>query len=168
MILNSEQPATLILKAVLDKDNVNGQRKYYTVLELQITSKYLDIEKLTGKKQVRIDLCAYNRINDTIHFIETEPQLYVRHAIDFLPFCDFMHLCVPESSFQRNHQIQQEIAEQIRWAKKRGIGVLSVSPPDRVRVMVKAQRQKRITSLVRAEVYRYLKGCGVPIREKSE
>ena len=107
-ITNSEQPATYILKKVFDSQVLDEQKKFHTVLELQITSKYLDVKKLTGKKQVRIDLCAYNEKDGTIHFVETEPQLYVRHALDFIPFCDFMYLCVPESSFQRNHQTNQE------------------------------------------------------------
>jgi hypothetical protein len=75
---------------------------------------------LEGREQIRIDLAAYDTVNDQVIFVEAENGLYLQHPQIYLPFCNVLYILCPEdnSSFRK---------EQISWSKERGIGIIEVN-----------------------------------------
>lgn len=141
---------------IIHLDNILVEKlKFQTYTELQITSKYLDIRKLTPTKQeqIRIDLAAINQIDSSIYFFEAEIQLHAQHPTIYQEFCDFCYLLCPNEQFDYLDSVTKH--QQLSWAETQGIGIITMSNQGALRIRLRAKRQK-LSPEVRKEVLRVM------------
>jgi hypothetical protein len=137
-------------------DNILVEKlKFQTYTELQITSKYLDIRKLTPTKQeqLRIDLAAIHQVDSSIYFFEAEIQIHTQHPSIYQEFCDFCYLLCPDEQFDYLDSATKH--QQLSWAETQGIGIITMSNQGALRVRLHAKRQN-IRPEVRKEVIRLM------------
>ena len=129
--------------------------KFQTYNELQITSKFVDIQNLTPTKQnqLRIDLAAICQIDGSIHFFEAETQIHTQHPTIYTQFCDYCYLLCPEEQFDFLDSVTKK--QQISWAEEEGIGVITISKEGALRVRLHAKLQD-LKIEIRKEVIRMM------------
>ena len=137
-------------------DNILVEKlKFQTYAEIQITSKYLDIRKLTPTKQeqLRIDLAAINQVDGSIYFFEAEIQIHTQHPSIYQEFCDYCYLLCPDEQFDYLDSVTKR--QQLSWAETQGIGIITISNQGALRVRLHAKRQN-MRPEVRKEVLRVM------------
>ncbi len=137
-------------------DNILVEKlKFQTYTELQITSKFVNIENLTPTKQnqLRIDLAAISQIDGSIHFFETETQIHTQHPTIYTEFCDYCYLLCPEEQFDFLDSVTKR--QQLSWAEEEGIGVVTISKEGALRVRLHAKLQD-LKPEIRKEVIRVM------------
>ncbi len=87
--------------------------------ELVIPVKGINNIYLEGRKVVRIDLAAYNPVDDEIIFVEAENGLWLTHPMVYSALCDKLYVATPYDD-----TITRE--EQLKWANEEGIGVIEI------------------------------------------
>ncbi|MFX0150433.1 MAG: hypothetical protein ACFFAJ_06610 [Candidatus Hodarchaeota archaeon] len=127
--------------------------QFQTYIELQITSKHLDLPKMINQEKFRIDLAAINKIDASIHFFEAETQLHIQHPLIFKNFCDYCYIVCPDVQFDLLDSITTR--QQLNWAKKAGIGIISISDDGALRIRLSALQQQ-LKPVVRKEVIRIM------------
>lgn len=127
--------------------------KFLTYIELQITSKYLDLQKLIKQDQLRIDLAAVHQIDSSIYFFEAETTLHIKHPEMYRNFCDYCYLICPDEAFD---SLPSEIMrQQLSWAEESGIGIITASKEGALRKRLGAKQQS-LAPEVRNEVLRMM------------
>lgn len=128
---------------------------FQTYTELQITSKYVDIQNLTPNQQsqIRIDLAAINQLDGSIHFFEAETQIHTQHPTIYTEFCDYCYLLCPEEQFDFLDSVTKR--QQLSWAEEAGVGVVTISKEGALRVRLHAKLQGLKTE-IRKEVIRMM------------
>ncbi len=120
------------------------QHDFLTKIELQLTSKYLDIPTLTRsirpQQQIRIDLAALSLNDHSYHFIEAESDLQVFHPTLYVNFAHFTYLLCPQESLSRHES--DHVAQQFRYAREWGIGILTIDRKENIKVHVHPRRCK--------------------------
>ena len=129
------------------------QVHFQTYMELQITSKHLDLQRMINQDQFRIDLAAINQIDSSIHFFEAETQLHIKHPVVYRNFCDYCYLVCPEEQLEVLDSVTKK--QQLSWADETGVGVLTISKEGALRVRLHAKQQP-ILPEVRKEVIRVI------------
>ncbi|MFX1283117.1 MAG: hypothetical protein ACFFB5_05650 [Promethearchaeota archaeon] len=142
----SEKELIIRLETILVK-----QVHFQTYLELQITSKHLDLQRMIDQEQFRIDLAAISQIDSSIHFFEAETQLHLQHPVLYRKFCDYCYLVCPEEQFEILDSITKK--QQLSWAEETGVGIITISKEGALRVRLHAKKQL-ILPEVRKEVIR--------------
>jgi len=144
-------------KQILDNlDHILVEKlKFQTYLELQLNDLHIEIQNLThtNQKQIRIDLAGINQLDASIHFFEAETQLQISHPSIYRSFCDYCYLVCPDKQFDILDSVTKE--QQISWAEKIGIGIITFSNNNEMRVRIQAKRQE-MHSLIRKEVLRMM------------
>ena len=125
------------------------QIHFQTYLELQITSKHLNLQRLINQDQFRIDLAAISKIDSSIHFFEAETQLHLQHPVLYRNLCDYCYLVCPEEQFDLLDSVTKK--QQLSWADDTGVGVITISKEGALRVRLLAKQQS-ILPEVRKEV----------------
>ncbi|NHK32563.1 MAG: hypothetical protein FK730_14515 [Asgard group archaeon] len=94
---------------------------YIAVAELVLNSSLFDISRLVEKNisKVRIDVAAYK--DDKITFIEVENGLWLTHPILYRELAHILFLAYPAEFKSPSDD------EQILLAKRKGIGIISVT-----------------------------------------
>ena len=108
---------------------------------------------LEGREQVRIDLAAYDTVNDQVIFVEAENGLYLQHPQIYLPFCNILYILCPEdlSSFRE---------EQLSWSKERGIGIIEVNNSGAISYSLEADIRSifpKVQAFVKSRLFRRIK-----------
>ncbi|MHA2306652.1 MAG: hypothetical protein ACXACU_14820 [Candidatus Hodarchaeales archaeon] len=137
-------------------DNILVEKlKFQTYTELQITSKFVDIQNLTPTKQnqLRIDLAAISQIDGSIHFFEAENQIHTQHPTIYSEFCDYCYLLCPEEQFDFLDSVTKR--QQLSWAEEAGVGIVTISKKGELRVRLHAKLQDLKLEL-RKEVIRMM------------
>ncbi len=109
---------------------------YQVTTELVLNSNHFDIQGLTGKEldKVRIDVAAHK--NGKITFIEIENGLWLTHPLLYRNFAHNVLLAYPVE----NTALTDD--EQIKYAEKKGIGIVSVSTIGSVTSIVRPIEQE--------------------------
>lgn len=137
-------------------DNILVEKlRFQTYLELQITSKNLDIKKITptNQDQLRIDLAAINQFDGSIYFFEAELQIHTQHPTIYQNFCDYCYLLCPDEQFDYLDSVTKN--QQVSWAEEQGIGIITISEQGALRVRLNAKRQT-LRPEIRKEVLRLM------------
>lgn len=108
---------------------------------------------LEGREQVRIDLAAYDTVNDQVIFVEAENGLYLQHPQIYLPFCNILYILCPEdlSSFRE---------EQLSWSKERGIGIIEVNNSGTISYSLEADIRSifpKVQAFVKSRLFKRIK-----------
>ena len=108
---------------------------------------------LEGREQVRIDLAAYDTVNDQVIFVEAENGLYLQHPQIYLPFCNILYILCPEdlSSFRK---------EQLSWSKERGIGIIEINNSGSISYSLEANIRPifpKVQAFVKSRLFRRIK-----------
>jgi hypothetical protein len=127
--------------------------KFQTYVELQITSKHLDLPKIINQDQFRIDLAGINQLDASLYFFEAETQLHIQHPNIYKNFCDYCYCVCPDEQFDLLDSITKK--QQLLWAKESGIGVVTISDEGALRVRLHA-KQQLLSQVVRKEIIRVM------------
>jgi hypothetical protein len=127
--------------------------QFLTYIELQITSKHLDLQKMIKQDQFRIDLAGINSVDSSIYFFEAETQLHVKHPVMYRLFCDYCYLLCPDEAF--DSLPSETKRQQLSWAEDSGIGILTASKEGALRKRLGAKQQS-LAPEVRNEVLRMM------------
>lgn len=104
---------------------------YNAVAELVLNNSLFDISELVGKNisKVRIDIAAYKK--DKITFIEIENGLWLTHPKLYRKFSHLLFLAYPAEYKSPTDN------EQILFAKRKGIGILSVTKNGSIKTILR-------------------------------
>ncbi|MFX0206682.1 MAG: hypothetical protein ACFFDT_11915 [Candidatus Hodarchaeota archaeon] len=126
---------------------------FLTYIELQITSKHLDLQKMIKQDQLRIDLASIHQLDSSIYFFEAETQLHIKHPEMYRDFCDYCYLVCPDEAF--DSLPSETKRQQLSWAEDSGIGIITVSKEGALRKRLGA-RQQSLTEEIRKEILRMM------------
>jgi hypothetical protein len=135
------------------EDVLVDRLQFLTYIELQITSKHLDLQKMIKQSQLRIDLAAIHQLDSSIYFFEAETQFHIKHPEMYRHFCDFCYLVCPVEAF--DSLPSETKRQQLTWAEDSGIGIITVSKEGALRKRLSAKQQS-LTLEVRKEVLRMM------------
>ncbi|MFX0170599.1 MAG: hypothetical protein ACFE9L_01635 [Candidatus Hodarchaeota archaeon] len=123
--------------------------QFQTYTELQITFKHIDLPEMINQEKIRIDLAGINKIDTSIHFFEAETQLHIQLPLIFKNFCDYSYIVCPDVQFDLLDSVTKR--QQLIWAKKAGIGIISILDDGTLRIRLPAL-QKQLKPVIRKEV----------------
>ncbi|MHA1214397.1 MAG: hypothetical protein ACTSPG_03830 [Candidatus Hodarchaeales archaeon] len=129
------------------------EQQYQTYLELQVTSKNINISKYIDKDRFRIDLAAINSLDGSIHFFEAETSLYINHPSIYRFFCDYTYLLCPEEALDEIDSTTRQ--QQLDWASNKGIGIITVSEDKKIRIQSQVSLHK-MKPIIRSEILRLM------------
>ena len=135
------------------EDVLVDKLQFLTYIELQITSKHLDLQKLIKQDQLRIDIAAIHQLDSSIYFFEAETQLHIKHPEMYRNFCDYCYLVCPDDSFDSLPSTIKQ--QQLSWAKDTGVGIITISKEGAVRQRLSAKQQD-LSPEIRNEVLRMM------------
>jgi hypothetical protein len=135
MSLEKENPhIKLSEKEIAHALQLHLERLGYTVVrELVLNDLKFDIQLLVGKdiRKVRIDVAAYK--DDEITFIEVENGLWLTHPIIYRELAHKLYIAYPAEFASPSDQ------EQIKLAKSKGIGILTVNTNGSLQIILQPQ-----------------------------
>lgn len=103
------------------------RENYYIIEEeLALNSTVLDIEKLAGQKNLRIDLAAISMLDGSIIFIEAETEAYLDHPMVYRPVADYVYLACPLKKLKVEQTQESTLKDLYQSATRHGIGIMGV------------------------------------------